>query len=445
MTNRIATAAVAALIVGLALHNAAMAALWRAGLRDGPLTVVSAWKEALHLLALGVVAWRTLRERRLPFTPNVVDALAAAFALLALLYAVLPQGWLEGQADNRAIAYGLRSALVPVGAWFLGRSVPLPLERLRALAIGVAAAVAAIGLVDLYAVSLDWWRHSGTIGWYRDQLDLDYGKALSGLPENFVYNDGDERPERRLVSTFLSPLATSHLLVVALLGLTAARRGRWTAPLAALLLAGLLFTYSRSALAALAGGLVVLALARRRLWPAAAAVVLVVLGIAFVKAYPSVGPETTFTPAELAYQRENAAKSPVRSGDPLDPGEASTASHWRSLRDGIDTVIQHPQGFGLGNAGTSARRTGDEPKAGESTYTELGVETGLLGMLAFIGWGLGALWLLVRREPWLAAAFAAVLAIALQTDVLGVPWLAYCLWALAGTAASRPPLSSRTR
>ena len=439
------TAAVAVLIVGLALHNAAMAALWRAGLRDGPLTVVSAWKEALLALALGVVAWRTLRERRLPFTPNAVDALAAVFALLVVLYAVLPQGWLDGEADQRAVAYGLRSALVPVGAWFLGRSVPLPLERLRSLAIGVAAAVAAIGLVDLYAVSLDWWRHSGAIGWYRSQLDLDYGKALSGLPENFVYNDGDERPERRLVSTFLSPLATAHVLVVALFCLTALRRNRWTAPLAALLLAGLLFTYSRSALAALAGGLVVLALAQRRWWPAAAALALVVVGIAFVKAYPSIGPETTFTPAELAYQRENAARSPGVSSDPFSPSESSTASHWRNLRDGIDTVVHHPQGFGLGNAGTSARRTGDEPKAGESTYTELGVETGLLGMLTFAAWGLGALWLLVRREPWLAAAFAAVLAIALQTDVLGVPWLAYCLWTLAGAAVSRAPLSSRMR
>lgn len=439
------TAAVAVLIVGLALHNAAMAALWRAGLRDGPLTVVSAWKEALLALALGVVAWRTLRERRLPFTPNAVDALAAVFALLVVLYAVLPQGWLHGEADQRAVAYGLRSALVPVGAWFLGRSVPLPLERLRALAIGVAAAVAAIGLVDLYAVSLDWWRHSGAIGWYRNQLDLDYGTALSGLPENFVYNDGDERPERRLVSTFLSPLATAHVLVVALFCLTALRRNRWTAPLAALLLAGLLFTYSRSALAALAGGLVVLALAQRRWWPAAAALALVVVGIAFVKAYPSIGPETTFTPAELAYQRENAARSPGVSSDPFSPSESSTASHWRNLRDGIDTVVHHPQGFGLGNAGTSARRTGDEPKAGESTYTELGVETGLLGMLTFAAWGLGALWLLVRREPWLAAAFAAVLAIALQTDVLGVPWLAYCLWTLAGAAVSRAPLSSRMR
>ena len=41
----------------------------------------------------------------------------------------------------------------------------------------------------------------------------------------------------------------------------------------------------------------------------------------------------------------------------LDPGESSTASHFRALRDGIRTVAEHPWGFGLGNAGVSASRT----------------------------------------------------------------------------------------
>jgi O-antigen ligase len=86
-------------------------------------------------------------------------------------------------------------------------------------------------------------------------------------------------------------------------------------------------------------------------------------------------------------------------------------------------------------------------QAGESTYTELGVETGLLGGLLWVAWGvalLAALAAVARRggEPrWLtagvAAALAAVLALALQTDVVGDPWLAYVLWALAGICLTR--------
>ena len=86
----------------------------------------------------------------------------------------------------------------------------------------------AVGIVDVYAISLQWWRDSGAPGWFREQLGLDYD-GLSGLPENFVYNPGDERPLRRLVSTFLSPLATSYLLVVSLLLLAARRRAEWWA------------------------------------------------------------------------------------------------------------------------------------------------------------------------------------------------------------------------
>ena len=34
----------------------------------------------------------------------------------------------------------------------------------------------------------------------------------------------------------------------------------------------------------------------------------------------------------------------------------------------------------------------------------------------------------------MAAAFAAVLALGVQTDVLGTPWLAFVVWLLAGAA-----------
>jgi hypothetical protein len=44
-----------------------------------------------------------------------------------------------------------------------------------------------------------------------------------------------------------------------------------------------------------------------------------------------------------------------------------------------------------------------------------------------------------RREDWLAAAFAAVLLLGLQTDVIGVHWLAVSVWAAAGAAVGLQP------
>jgi hypothetical protein len=115
-------------------------------------------------------------------------------------------------------------------------------------------------------------------------------------------------------------------------------------------------------------------------------------------------------------------------------GVSSTGEHASALREGLRKVVHHPQGFGVGNAGVSAQRTGVLPAAGESTYTEIGVETGLVGGLVFLAWSLLLLWRSVWRCPWVGAALAAVLAIGIQTDVIGIPWIAVVVWALAGSS-----------
>jgi hypothetical protein len=423
-----------ALIVGLALHNFAMAELWRLGVRGGWLDVVSAWKEVVLAVALAIVAWNHRGQR---LRPNTCDRLALAFGALVVLYAILPQGWLGGGATPKGVLYGVRHDLLPVAAYFLGRGLHLTatdLKRLGLTIVGTACGVAAFGLLDVYAIPLQWWRDSGAPGWFREQLGLVY-RGLSGLPENFVYNTGDERPLRRLVSTFLSPLASSYLMVVALLVLATIRplshaRRLFAAWVGAVVLvsAGLLWTHSRSSYLALACGFAAIALARRAPAFVAVAVAVVAVGAVFVKVYPHIAPETRFTASELEIQRAGASQGEATNG----VSDASTESHWRNLRDGIETVLRHPLGFGVGNAGVTAFRTDVELKAGESTYTELGVEAGLLGALVFIAWSVVLVRRVLPRSAWIGASLVAVLALALQTDVIGVPWLAVVLWALAG-------------
>jgi len=434
MTERFPRWALYAFVVGLPLHNLAMATLWDFGVRGLALDVVSAWKEALLAAALALVVWR---QHGLPFKATRTDYLALGYLAIVVVYALIPQDVLGGEASARGVLLGARHDLTPVAAFFLGRSLHFgrdELRRIGLLLLGTAAAVAAWGLVDVYALSLDTWRNSGVPGWYEQQLGLDYRDGLSGLPENFVYNPGNEQPLRRLVSTFLSPLATGYLLVVAVLLTATWQRSRLVPALSGLLLVGLLFTYSRTALAALALGLVVLAWGLRSWWPVAAAAVVLAASVAFVSGYEEFGPETRYTPAELEIQRAGGQVEPT-SGDPFDPGEASFDSHLDALRDGIETVLEHPQGYGLGNAGVTAKRTGEEIRAGESTYTELGVGVGLLGLLLFVAWNLALLRRLLHRAPWLAASLAAVLALGVQTDVIGVHWLAFVLWTLAGERA----------
>jgi hypothetical protein len=326
------------------------------------------------------------------------------------------------------VLYGARHDLLPVGAYFLGRGLDLTAaerERFCRITLAVAAGVAAVGLFDVYLVPLSFWRDAS--GWFSDQLGLT-SQGLSGLPGNFVYNAGNGVVFRRLTSTFLSPLATSYLLVVAIFFIPL--RKRWGPPLALLLFAALLWTHTRSALLALVVGLLVLVAVRRRVLPLALACVVVVLGFAFVKGYDHFGPRTHFTRAELSIQEQIARQHPGVSNDPTSAGESSTSEHLASLRAGVRTVVHHPWGYGLGNAGVTATRTKVDVKAGESTYTELGVETGLVGALVFVAWSLVLLRSLLRGRVWLGAAFTAVLLLGLQTDVIGVPWIAVALWAL---------------
>jgi hypothetical protein len=440
-------------IVGLAAHNAVMAALYGAGVRGGALTAVQAWKEILLGVALARVALEALRAGRLAFRVHPADVLGVAFAALVCVYAVLPQSWLDGSADHGAIGLALKHDLVPVGAYFLGRSVILrgeDLIRLVWTVVGTAAAVAVLGLLDDFFVPISWWRDSAVVDYFHKHLGYDY-HGTGGLPENFVFNNGGDAEGffRRLVSTFLGPLASAYTFVVALLlGAAFLRRRRILIPLSAVIFAGLLFTFSRSSLLALAAGFVVLAFVRRRWWPVAAAIATLAVSVAWVHVFPHVAPQGKWTQQDLIEQRNNAKNQPGASGSAGSIDEPSIHSHWISLREGVRTVIHHPQGFGLGNAGQTASRTGTTIKAGESNYTEIGAETGLFGALLWIAWGLAIFVALVTtawRTHWraaagIAAAFGAMLVLAVQTDVIGDPWMAYCLWALAGIALRSPPI-----
>ena len=437
MSERLPRVALLVLVVGLALHNLAMALLWQAGVRDTALTVAAAWKDVLLLVALVAALAAVGSVPRLLWA----DRLALAYGVVVVVYWLLPQSWLGGEATTRGELYALRHHLLPLGAYLLGRLMTLDRRwwrRIGLTVVGVAVGLAAWGIVDVYLVPLQWWRDSGVPDWFSEQLGLTY-RCLSGLPENWILNTDEESPARRLVSTFLSPLATSYALVVALLLLAAIRPRRWTIGSAAVVYAGVLWTHTRAAFIALAVGLLVLAALRRSWVPVGLAIGSVAVSVAYVALFPTIGPTTTYTETELACLRENAAVEGASTDDPFSSGESSTSSHLSALRDGIETVARHPWGYGLGNAGVSASRTGVDVKAGESTYTELGVDAGLLGLVAFVGWLVALFAALHRRSPWLAASVAAVAVLGLQTDVIGIHWLSVVVFALGGAALRAAP------
>src|SRR5919204_1494700 len=160
-------------IVGVALHNSVGAALYGAGVRGSALTAIQAWKEILLAVALLRVGSDALRARALPFRPRLVDGFALAYAVLVCVYAVIPQHVLGGAADSHTVGLALKHDLVPVAAYFLGRSVVLGREQLAPIAwtlIASAAIVAAWGLIDDYVISISWWRQSAVVPYFHKHL-----------------------------------------------------------------------------------------------------------------------------------------------------------------------------------------------------------------------------------------------------------------------------------
>ena len=116
----------------------------------------------------------------------------------------------------------------------------------------------------------------------------------------------------------------------------------------------------------------------------------VVASALFIAAYPTIGPSTSYTPDELAWLHADAVRG-RRHRRSRPHGGGRVDEPLDSLREGVRVVLEHPQGHGLGNAGVVAKRTGVDIKAGESTYTELGVDAGIAGVVGFVLWSLAVL------------------------------------------------------
>ena len=127
------------------------------------------------------VAWKV---RRVP-TVVAADVLAASYAVVIVVYWLIPQDLLGGEATARGELLALRHHLLPVAAYVLGRLVGVAWQergRLGGLIVLSAVVVAVVGLLDLAFVSLQAWRDSGVPGWYAEQLGLDYGRGSPGFP-----------------------------------------------------------------------------------------------------------------------------------------------------------------------------------------------------------------------------------------------------------------------
>ena len=197
--------------------------------------------------------------------------------------------------------------------------------------------------------------------------------------------------------------------------------------LGAVALVAVWFSYSRSALIALALALAIVLIVKygkvvsKATWVAVCATALLFAGGLYIA-------KDTHVVSHVILHEDPNEENDVNSND----------GHWESLVDGTERMIRQPFGAGVGSTG-SPSLLGDTPLVIENYYLYVAHEVGWLGLglfLALLFMILRRLWQL--RSDWLAlAVFASGVGIAVAGIILPV-WVddtvAIVWWGLAGIA-----------
>ncbi|HYP39794.1 MAG TPA: O-antigen ligase family protein [Chloroflexia bacterium] len=502
---RVPFRALGVLVAGMAFHNFAIMLLLALDTPEVVIRAVQAWKEAILLLLLALaarLAWTAFRSRKIPRL-LLLDWVVAAFALLALIYFMLPPGVMptEGNLAQRLVS--IRTVLLLPGLYAFGRIFWSARREDHAwvagAVLGAAGVVGLFGLVELWFVPTPTWLNWGATR-FSDWIGYTYARP-EGLPENFFQSTAAGYLVRRMVSTYISPLGLAYtgLLLVPLGVALIARTGNLRAGLReraqglppwllwttfVLLIVGILFSITRGALLSLVGELVLLCLLIRR-WRIVATSVAVTLGVVFILfEYVNIGPLLTFDlrevrpPAGLAATRlamglppndPNGYPIPGRPGTLPGEGEDVTTSgelisrtlsmqdtsasgHVAALRHGMDYASQHPFGTGLGSA---VPRYGTTSGPGESALLvvigEMGIAGGLLYLAMYllsIAYGLRAYWrvrgdLTLAALPLVAAVGGlALLPIMITSNIWGNFSVTFLFWWCAGFSGTLLALST---
>lgn len=503
---RVPFRALGVLVAGMAFHNFAIMLLLALDTPEIVIRAVQSWKEAILLLLLALaarLAWAAFRCRKMPRL-LMLDWVVAAFALLALIYLLIPPGVMptEGNLAQRLVS--IRTVLLLPGLYAFGRIFWSARREDHAwvagAVLGAAGAVGLFGLVELWFVPTPNWIDWGAKR-FSDWIGFTYARP-EGLPENFFQSTASGYLVRRMVSTYISPLGLAYtgLLLVPLGVALIARTGNLRAEIRervrglpdwfiwatfALLIIGILFSITRGALLSLVGELALLCLLLRR-WRIVATSVAVTLGVVFILfEYVNIGPLLTFDlrevrpPAGLAAIRQVMglpATDPLASTTPVSsqggvPGEeedvtssgelvartlsmqdTSASGHVAALRHGIEYASQHPFGTGLGSA---VPRYGTTSGPGESALLvmigEMGIAGGLLYLAMYllsIVYGLRAYWrvrggdLTLAALPLVAAVGGlALLPIMITSNIWGNFSVTFLFWWCAGSSGTLLALS----
>ncbi len=374
--------------------------------------IIQSWKEVslAVLAALSIIlVWREPARLRRLKQPWVLAV--AAFTTIALLVTLV------ARPSFIATIFGLKTDLEFLLAAVIATLVTTPrfLRQLTFTVLVGAAIVSAYDVLQIFVLPADFLTHFG----YGPNTVAPYQTITEGT--SALRFPGTLGGPNQLGTYLILPLSLSLLFVK--------RRPIWLV-LSVTTIIALTATYSR---AAWLGAIVAVCFTAFYLvpnkWRRLLGTSLAIAALAAVLVLPLAASQNS--PLQYFLLHSSVAAH--------DQADRSDSQHLSSLKTGIREDLKAPLGHGLGAAGPTAFHTG-EGYIIENYFLQIGYETGIAGLLAF----LVILVLLIRalaqhvaQEPLATASIAALLGVSVAALVLPA-WTdsstALITWICAGAA-----------
>jgi hypothetical protein len=309
---------------------------------------------------------------------SLVDYLFLLNIAGILIYAVLPDSFFEMSNDLKVKIYGLRSALVTLVIFLMGRYVPYDIKctiKAIRLLLGVCILIVVFGFVEFFFIPrVDLISGFLPMGVIKGQ---DSVNLLKGDYSYIVEYSGYYF--KRMMSFFLSPLSLAYFLIlpfILVFSILWRRRSKGKRIIfhprliLVFILLAILFSGTRAVIGAL-----FLLYFLNRLFTFKRLAILSVISFVLVA-----------SPIKLVIL------------DTINLTDPSAQAHAFAYTSGIVSVINHPFGIGLGQAGPTAilikgaagiYGSEEESSVGESLYLSIAMERGLVGLglfLLFVGY-----------------------------------------------------------
>lgn len=336
--------------------------------------VIAGWKEAAALLLFAVVGMRAMTGRGPRVTVTPCDLFAALWIALSLVFFATENVVLRDLIPFKAAIFGVRDASFFVIFYFVGRGTPELADDHTVMrhAFLVLAVTAGIAILEQLLVTPQILVALGVASYIQNFLG---GVAFTqgntfGLPDNYWTQMGGHFV-RRSGSVFLSSQGFAVVFVVLIPFATMwllrdPRRTRWLDRVWYMVIwAGLIVTFTRTAIFVSAIEAAAIFATRRRVTGAALAVSVGVIALVGVMAVSSSA--STFIFETITWQT------------------GSSASHLKDWTQGVVAFLQQPWGYGLGTTDQTAVRAGLDPITADNLYLKYAVELGLPGLVALVG------------------------------------------------------------